>query len=127
MLGAKSKQPAEKTLTVVGNNAKDAQDTCVVAAGTIIEGKFNAAENVRLDGQLKGEVKCAQRLVMGETGRVEGNIRTKDAIIMGKIEGELIAEGTLHLKGTAVIRGSITAKYMVVDEGAQYIGDCKVG
>ncbi|MCC6723871.1 MAG: polymer-forming cytoskeletal protein [Saprospiraceae bacterium] len=127
MLGAKSKQAPEKTLTVVANSAKDSQDTCVVAAGTNIEGKFTSAENVRLDGFVKGEVKCSQRLVMGESGRVEGNIRTKDAIIMGKIEGELVAEGTLHLKATALIKGSITAKYMVVDEGAKYIGDCKIG
>jgi cytoskeletal protein CcmA (bactofilin family) len=127
MLGAKAKQPNEKTLSVVSNSAKDSQDTCVVATGTVIEGKFSASENVRLDGMVKGEVKCSQRLVMGESGKVEGNIRTKDAIIMGKIEGELVAEGTLHLKGTAVIRGSITAKFMVVDEGAKYIGDCKIG
>jgi cytoskeletal protein CcmA (bactofilin family) len=64
---------------------------------------------------------------MGESGLVEGNIRTKDAIIMGTIEGEIVAEGTLHLKGTAVIRGTITAKFMVVDEGAKYVGECKIG
>lgn len=127
MLGAKSKQPAEKTLTVVANAAKDSQDTCVVAAGTTVDGKFSASENVRLDGLIKGEVKCSQRLVMGESGRVEGNIRTKDAIIMGNVEGELVVEGTLHLKGTSFVRGSITAKFMVVDEGARYVGDCKVG
>lgn len=127
MLGAKSKQPAEKTLTVVANAAKDSQDTCVVAAGTTVDGKFSASENVRLDGLIKGEVKCSQRLVMGESGRVEGNIRTKDAIIMGKVEGELVVEGTLHLKGTSFVRGAITAKFMVVDEGARYVGDCKVG
>jgi cytoskeletal protein CcmA (bactofilin family) len=127
MLGAKAKQPNEKTLSVVANSTKDSQDTCVVAPGTTIEGKFTAAENVRLDGTVKGEVKCAQRLVMGETGKVEGNIRTKDAIIMGTIEGELVADGTLHLKNTANIRGTITAKFMVVDEGARYFGDCKIG
>ncbi|MCU0345466.1 MAG: polymer-forming cytoskeletal protein [Saprospiraceae bacterium] len=127
MLGAKSKQPAEKTLTVVANSSKESQDTCVVATGTNIEGKFSSTENVRLDGLVKGEVKCSQRLVMGETGKVEGNIRTKDAIIMGTIEGEIVVEGTLHLKGTAKIKGSITAKFMVVDEGARYVGDCKIG
>ena len=127
MLTAKSKQPNEKTLTVVANAAKDSQDTCVVAAGTTIEGKFSSTENVRLDGFIKGQVKCTQRLVMGESGRVEGNIRTKDAIIMGTVEGELVVEGTLHLKNTSLIRGSITAKYMVVDEGARYVGDCKIG
>jgi len=127
MLGTKSKPSNEKNLTVVANAAKDSQDTCVVAAGTTIEGKFSATENVRLDGQIKGEVKCSQRLVMGETGRIDGNVRTKDAIIMGTVEGELIAEGSLHLKSTAVIRGMITAKNMIVDEGAKYTGECKIG
>lgn len=127
MLGAKSKQPAEKTLTVVSNTSKDSQDTCVVASGTTVEGKFSASENVRLDGLVKGEVKCSQRLVMGESGKVVGNIQTKDAIVMGNVEGELIVEGTLHLKGTCFIQGTITAKYMVVDEGARYIGECKIG
>lgn len=127
MLGAKSKQTSEKTLTVVASNGKDSQDTCVVAAGTTIEGKFSATENVRLDGKVKGEVKCSQRLVMGESGKVEGNVRTKDGIIMGTVEGELIAEGSLHLKGTAMIRGTITAKTLMVDEGARYVGECKIG
>ncbi len=127
MLGAKSKQSSEKTLTVIANAAKESQDTCVVATGTTIEGKFSSSENVRLDGQIKGEVKCTQRLVMGETGRIEGNIQTKDAIIMGTVEGELVVDGTLHLKSTAVIRGTITSKNMMVDEGAKYIGECKIG
>ena len=127
MLGAKSKQTNEKTLTLVSSNGKDSQETCVVAAGTTIEGKFSSTENVRLDGKVKGEVKCSQRLVMGETGKVEGNVRTKDGIIMGTVEGELIAEGSLHLKATAMIRGTITAKTLMVDEGAKYVGECKIG
>lgn len=127
MLSAKSKQTSEKTLSVVAGTAKESQDTCVVAAGTTIEGKFSSTENVRMDGKVKGEVKCSLRLVMGETGRIEGTIHTKDAIIMGTIEGELVAEGLLHLKSTAVIRGTITAKNMTVDEGARYIGECKIG
>jgi cytoskeletal protein CcmA (bactofilin family) len=127
MLSTKTKPNAEKNLTVASNSLKESSETCVVASGTTIEGKFNSSENVRLDGQIKGEVKCSQRLVMGESGRIEGNVRTKDAIILGRVEGEIVAEGTLHLKGTAYIKGTIQAKYMIVDEGAQYVGECKIG
>ena len=127
MLGTKPKPKVEKSLTVVANGLKESSETCVVASGTTFEGKFSATENVRLDGYIKGEVKCSQRLVMGETGRIEGNVRTKDAIIMGNIEGDLVVEGTLHLKGTAKINGSIQSKFMVVDEGARYVGECRIG
>lgn len=127
MLGVKSKPNPEKNLSVVSNASKESSETCVIAAGTSIEGKFSSSENVRLDGLIKGEVKCSQRLVMGESGKVEGNVRTKDAVIMGSIEGELVAEGSLHLKSTAIIRGTIQAKTMTVDEGAKYVGECKIG
>ncbi len=126
MLGTKSKPSTDKSMNGM-NGSKDSTDTCVISAGTVIEGKFATSENVRLDGQIKGEVKCAQRFVMGESGKIEGNLRTKDAVIMGHIEGELFAEGSLHLKSTAFIKGSIKAKTMTVDEGAKYVGDCSIG
>lgn len=126
---ASTKEKTTTTKTPVNgvNGAKESGETCIVASGTVIEGKFSSTENVRVDGLIKGEVKCSQRLVMGESGRIEGNVRTKDAVIMGTIEGEIYAEGTLHLKGAALIRGIIQAKYMTVEEGARYIGECKIG
>ena len=123
----KEKPASAKTPAPAMNGAKESGDTCIVASGTVIEGKFSSTENVRIDGLIKGEVKCSQRLVMGESGGIEGNIRTKDAVIMGTIEGELHVEGTLHLKGAALIRGIIQSKFMTVEEGARYVGECKIG
>lgn len=100
---------------------------CVVAKGTKIEGQFKSVENIRLDGTVVGDVSCNQKLVLGESGRVEGKIDTNDAVIMGHVVGELIVEGILHLNSTANIEGDITAKKMIVEEGARYNGACKIG
>ena len=129
MLGTKTKSNkiAEKKHHNGLNGLNDSGETCVISHGTMIDGKFKATENVRVDGIIKGEVKCEKRLVMGEKGRIEGTISSKDAIIMGKIEGELHVTGTLTLKGTALIKGIINAKYMIVDEGAKYYGECNIG
>ena len=128
MLGTKTKVKPSTNGHVNGlNGVKEAGETCVISVGTVIEGKFKASENVRLDGMMKGEVKCDKRLVMGEKGKVEGNVETKDAVIMGTLEGELTVSGTLTLKGTALIKGIITAKSLIVEEGARYFGECNVG
>lgn len=128
MLGTKTKVKPTTNGHVNGlNGVKEAGETCVISAGTVIEGKFKASENVRLDGMMKGEMKCDRRLVMGEKGKVEGNVETKDAVIMGTLEGELTVSGTLTLKGTALIKGIITAKSLIVEEGARYFGECNVG
>ena len=76
---------------------------------------------------MKGEFSCTNRLVMGESASIEGNVMAQDAIIMGSIKGEVIVKGSLHLKSTAFIEGNIQAKTMIVDEGARYVGECKIG
>lgn len=128
MIGTKSRpKRAETAPPNSPNGISSTGETCVISTGTVIDGIFKATENVRVDGLIKGEVKCDGRLVMGEKGRIEGNVHTQDAIVMGTIEGELKVQGTLTLKGTALIRGSINAKFLVVDEGARYIGECQIG
>ena len=132
MLGTKAKPTSKASLAPTSNSMPSASSgaskaTCVVADGTFIQGQFNSTENIRMDGKVKGEVKCSHRLVMGETGKIEGKIFTQDATIMGTIDGEINVKGTLHLMGTAKIYGIINAQFMIVDEGAVFIGECKVG
>lgn len=106
---------------------KDGGQTTVIAKGATIEGKFECAENVRLDGTVIGEVKVDKRLVLGDGSYVQGNIFARDAAIKGKIKGDVIVKEALHLMDTAVIEGNISARTMVVDEGARYNGACKIG
>ena len=44
-----------------------------------------------------------------------------------KIKGNIHTKETLHLQNTAQIDGNIVSNKMIVDEGAKYFGDCKVG
>jgi cytoskeletal protein CcmA (bactofilin family) len=101
--------------------------TTVIAKGTLIEGKFSCTENVRLDGSIHGEVRVEKKMVMGDTGYVQGNIWAKEASIKGKIKGDIHVKEALHLLDTAMIEGNITARTMTVDEGARYNGACKIG
>lgn len=123
----KDKKPVSPISSLPNGTDKDGGQTTVIAKGTLIEGKFSCTENVRLDGAIHGEVKVEKRLVMGDSGYVQGNIITKEAAIKGKIKGDIVVTELLHLHDTANIEGNITAKKMTVDEGARYNGTCKVG
>lgn len=106
---------------------RNAETSCIVAPGTSIEGDFRSEENIRLDGRVKGMVRCTKRLVVGEKGQVEGDVKASTAVVAGKVMGNLTVEGALQLTSTARIEGDITAKLMTVDEGALYNGVCKIG
>jgi cytoskeletal protein CcmA (bactofilin family) len=100
--------------------------TCVIAEGTKIEGKFTSTENVRLDGQIVGEVNITKKLVMGTTSFIDGNINSQNTAVQGKVKGNLNVSETLQLLGTANVDGQIVAKSFIVDEGAVYNGKLSV-
>lgn len=102
------------------------ETSCIIAKGTVIEGTFSSTMDLRIDGIINGEVK-SRKLVMGETGKIEGTVNCSESSIKGKIEGELNVRGLLHLLSSAFIKGKIRAKKMVVDEGASYSGECLIG
>jgi cytoskeletal protein CcmA (bactofilin family) len=123
----KDKKTSTGATSLPGANDKDSGTTTVIAKGTLMEGKFSCAENVRLDGAIHGEVVVEKRFVMGDTSYVQGNITARDAAIKGKIKGDVYVKEALHLMDTAVIEGNITAKTMIVEEGARYNGACRIG
>lgn len=124
---SKQKQKTSKNEAVSNSNGNTQGLTCIIAPGTRIEGKFTTTEDIRLDGTVVGEVKCQKRVVMGQTGIVEGNVVTVDSAVRGNVKGEIKVSGTLHLHETAKIDGTIIARKMIVDSGASYSGDCRVG
>lgn len=126
MFGSNTKEKNASAATLNGAD-KEGAATTVIAKGTTIEGKFHCGENVRLDGNIHGEVKVDKRFVMGEGSYVQGNINARDAAIKGKIKGDVHVKEALHLMESAVIEGNITARTMIVEEGARYNGSCKIG
>ena len=101
--------------------------TCIIAKGTVIEGKMRVAENMRIDGKVIGEIICDKRLVMDTEGIVEGNIHAGEATIKGQVFGIVEVTNTLHLLETSYIKGDIKTKKLHVEEGARYDGKVVVG
>jgi len=103
------------------------KSSCVVAQGTNIEGTFRATENIRLDGSIEGDLECQAKVVVGQKGLVKGNLRAKDAVVMGTVKGDIEVQALLQLEKSAVIEGNIQTAKLIVEEGARYDGTCKVG
>lgn len=100
---------------------------CVIADGTRIEGILKTKENIRLDGEITGSIACEQRLVIGMYGRANGTVWAKEADISGTIDGDIEVTQLLVLRRNCVIKGTIKAKAIQVEEGAIYEGKCLIG
>lgn len=123
----KERQVAENGKNGMATGANTGSNTCVISKDTVIEGNFSADQDVRLDGTIKGDVRCSKRIVVGETGRVEGKVNAESAVVMGTVKGEISIQDILQLKSTALVDGNLQAKTIQVEEGGRYLGECRVG
>ena len=106
---------------------KAVQSQCIlniIGQGTRITGDLISNGDFRVDGAIEGNVKVGQRLVIGGTGKILGNIEADSATVAGHIKGNLTVKNVLELKPSAKIDGDIITNKMVIEAGAQFNGRC---
>ncbi len=100
----------------------------VVGKGSVLEGRFEVTDGIRVDGVLKGSLTSSGALVVGASGEVNAHpIRVKDAIVAGRIRGSIEASHLVKLEASAQMIGDITAKVLIIEEGAVLHGVCDAG
>lgn len=97
-----------------------------IAAGTEIKGDIKAEGDFRFDGLLIGNMDVNGRLVVGSTGKIEGDIKCKNALIEGRVDGRLFVSELLTLSATAKINGDLITNKIAIEPGAIFTGTCKM-
>jgi cytoskeletal protein CcmA (bactofilin family) len=93
----------------------------IIGAGTRVAGKLAVDGTVRIDGLLEGDIE-ADWVVVGETGRIRGNTRTRGMVVGGEVDGNVVAAEIVELKEKARVTGEIHAPRLAVSEGAVFDG-----
>ncbi|MCB9251801.1 MAG: polymer-forming cytoskeletal protein [Flavobacteriales bacterium] len=96
----------------------------LVGEGTEIQGDINSAGDIRIDGLVKGNVSTKAKMVLGTTGRIEGEVNANSGDVSGYIKGNLIITDMLFLKSSGHIDGNITTSKMIVESGGEFNGNC---
>lgn len=99
----------------------------MISEGTSLNGTINTENDIRIAGKTNGELNTKGKLIVTSSGVVEGDIHVTDADIAGKIEGELRVSNKLTLRQSAIIEGDIYTKTLIVEEGAEMVGACRMG
>lgn len=83
----------------------------LIGAGTRIEGNVIFAGGLRIDGEVKGDVRCAEgqagTLVISEHARVEGQISVAHLVVNGTITGPVHATDFVELQPRSRVTGDV--------------------
>ena len=96
----------------------------IITAGTLLKGDILAKGDFRLDGTLEGNFQSDGKLVVGQTGIINGNIHCDNANIIGTVNGNLTVGELLSLHATSRVTGDILTNQLSIEPGAVFTGRC---
>lgn len=102
----------------------DTKIATIIGKDSVVEGEFKVAGAARIDGTIEGNVTVTGNLVVGATGKINGNVEAVSAMIGGAVNGNLVIGDKTELTSTARIIGDIKTKIIVIDEKAVFQGKC---
>jgi cytoskeletal protein CcmA (bactofilin family) len=99
-----------------------ARGASILARDLVFEGNISGSGELTVDGQIKGDVR-AGRLVIGDTGSVEGSIQADNVEVRGRVVGSVTGQ-QVRLLGTAYVDGDINHEQLAIEVGAYFQGRC---
>ena len=96
----------------------------IIGKNTSITGDVNSEGDFRIDGIVEGTIKTSGRVVIGQSGTVNGKVFCNNADVEGKFSGELSVNSLLTLKSTAKISGEVVIGKLSVEPGAEFNATC---
>ncbi len=96
----------------------------LISQDTYIEGTIESSGTLRIDGTVKGGIKKADGVIVGENGIVEGDINSKGVSLAGRIRGNVYSEVELELLPGSTLTGDIETSKLSIAEGAHFDGVC---
>jgi cytoskeletal protein CcmA (bactofilin family) len=113
MFMAKNREPEMPIINILG-------------AGAVVKGEIQVNGDFRIDGTLTGNIQCKGKVVVGPTGKIEGEINCQNADFSGEVKATVKVSELLTLKETARFSGDITTGKLAIEPGAKFSGTCKM-
>jgi cytoskeletal protein CcmA (bactofilin family) len=109
------------------NDTTENPSVNIIGAGTHIDGDITANGDMRIDGSLTGSINVKGKLVVGNSGSIEGEIICQNADVSGTLKGKIGVAELLSLKSSAKLTCDIITNKIAVEPGATFSGSCSMG
>lgn len=107
--------------------AKNTYNETIIAQGVRIEGEFIAEGDIVIEGEVRGTITTSGDLRVGDSAKVEADIRAQNAVVSGEIRGTMHILGKLELMSSSKFTGDVAVDVLSVGAGAQVNGTVRMG
>ena len=93
----------------------------IISENCECKGNIKTEGEIQVDGILRGNL-SAKQVVIGETGKVKGNVTASFLRVCGKIEGDVKSQ-TIEMTENSSVKGNIYKKTISIEHGATIVGN----
>jgi cytoskeletal protein CcmA (bactofilin family) len=98
-------------------------DVAHIGKSVLVKGELSGSEDLYLDGEVEGSIDLQEHsLTIGPHGRVRANVKARDVVVHGKVDGNIHGTDRVELKRSAVLMGDISTQRIVIEDGAFFKG-----
>jgi cytoskeletal protein CcmA (bactofilin family) len=113
-----------KFRTKGNDNSGPPPPNTIVGVGSSFRGTLMVTGTLRIDGEFDGDILNCERLEVGEHGLMRADVEVREALILGRVDGNVRALGTIELKAGARVIGDIAAMSVTMEPGVHFSGRC---
>lgn len=98
----------------------------LIGEGTRFEGDISLKGLLRVDGDFRGSVAAADKVLIGRKGRAECSIHAGTVVVGGVLKGDIVSSEKVVVLSSGMVIGNITSPRLVIEEGVILNGSCSV-
>jgi cytoskeletal protein CcmA (bactofilin family) len=90
------------------------------------DGTFRSQRDLRVEGELKGNVACEGTLFVSEGATIAATVDAEHITVAGELTGEVRCRGRLQILPSGRVRATVSTGSLVIQEGAIYEGQLEM-
>lgn len=95
-----------------------------IGVSSSFRGTLMVTGTLRIDGEFEGDILNCDRLEIGEHGIMRSDVEVREALIQGRVHGNVRALGTIEMKAGARVEGDVAACSVIMEPGVHFTGRC---
>ncbi len=115
-------RPTPAVAEVTPPPAPGSRAQSVIDAHSSFDGRFETAQDLRVEGSITGEIVCRGLLTIEGDASVRANVDSAEVLVRGRVDGDILCAGKLVIAASAIVSGTVKAGSLVVEEGATVNG-----
>ena len=94
-----------------------------IGKSVVIKGDLQGSEDLTIEGQVEGRIELKENvLTIGPNAMINAQVFAKTIIIMGTVQGNVIASEKVDIRHGASVAGDVASPRVAIAEGAQFDG-----